>query len=769
MSDITISNCEKEPIHIPGLIQTFGILLCVDTPELKISQISNNVEQILGRTPSSFLGQSLKSLISVQDFESIQVQLSSDKEKTPFRQTFLLKKDNGTSDRWMGFVHYQDKKIILELEKHSEQNFEELFHATEASMAEIQSALSLQSLCESATREIQRLTGYDRVMLYKFDPVWNGEVIAESRSGTGVDSFLGHRFPGSDIPPQARAVFLSNWVRTIPDVDYTPIPIIPTLHPQTGHPLDLSQSFLRAVSPFHIQYLKNMNVRSTLTISLIKDGQLWGLIACHHSKPRLIAYDARATCQFMGKLISSQLDLKEKIEDTARIQKLHSLLASLEKSMNREDDQVKGLVNYSPNILDLFGTKDVSAALRIDDQWTLVGITPIIEQINRLADWLNIETRKTSQPLFYTHQLSRLFPEAKDYTAIASGIIAVSIPKTDRSFIIWFKPEVVQTVTWAGNPTKSIEKLADGTLKIEPRSSFESWKETVTSQSVAWTKPEIAVATDLRNSILSIDLRRQFNREQRVRAEAERISREKGDVLATVSHDLKNPLFSMDLIIQWFEKKYRDASHSELRSETFSKDIGSVVSNVKTSTRRMQRLINDLLDLAKIEEGTFSLDLKHSDVCSLVTEAVNLLQPQTLAKGITLKSICPSDIYRLLDEDRIMQVLSNLVANAIKFTPEGGQISVLVEVRGEELRVSVCDSGAGIPADHLPHVFDRFWQASETNKMGTGLGLAICKGIVEACGGNIWIESKLGRGTSVSFTLPGANKVKDFKNEFLTL
>jgi len=754
MTQLTITNCEKEQIHIPGLIQNFGLLVCVDTAELRIEQISENVEFFLGKSASSLLGESLTSLISLKEFEAVQTRLLLKKEDLPFRIPLTLKKFDETTESWMGFIHRHEKQFIIELERAVDVGGEPFFIKIENSISEIQSANSLRVLCEVSTREIQRLTEYDRVMIYRFDPDWNGEVIAESRSSHGLESFLGHRFPGSDIPPQARAVFLSNWIRMISDVDYVPVPIVPVLHHATGLPLNLGQAFLRAVSPIHIQYLKNMNVGGTLTISLIKDGSLWGLISCHHNTPKFINYDMRASCQFIGKLVSSQLGYKERITDTLELQRLQTIQSSLIKSMNREDDPVKGLLSDSSNLLGVVGSKDVSACIRIDGEWVLLGKTPTPTQIDRLVDWLQLHMTSTEEHAFHTDHLSSLFPEAESYCDVASGLLAVSIPKTDKNFIIWFRPEVLQTVTWAGNPKKHVEKLADGTFKIEPRLSFEAWKETVTSRSLPWRSVEIKAALELRNSILSIDLRRQFRLEQEARAEAERMSKEKGDVLSTVSHDLKNPLFSIDLIMEWFDKRYQHSDFSSLKSQAVLEDTRNVLSKIKVSTKRMQRLIEDLLDVAKIEGGTFSLDSKSKDVTIVIIDAVKLLTPHAQVKNITLETRTPPSCRRMVDEDRLVQVLSNLIGNSIKFTPSGGLITVSLDGRENDILVTVRDTGGGISPDHLPHVFDRFWQVLATRKMGTGLGLAICKGIVDTFGGKIWIESKLCEGTTVSFTLP---------------
>jgi chemotaxis family two-component system sensor kinase Cph1 len=748
--ELTVSNCEKEAIHIPGLIQPFGLLLCLSESGLRIDQVSSNVEKEIGRSVDSLLGQPLSTLISVRDIDAL-----------GSLQRFELKKGDGVIEPWSGVVHREGKNWIIELEKRafdssSESNY---ISRVEGIISEVRAAGTFKSLFDASVREVQRLTGYDRVMMYRFDSAWNGEVVAEARSGTGVESYLGHHFPATDIPPQARAVFLSNWIRMIPDVDYVPVPVVPALHPDTKAPLDMSLCFLRSVSPIHRQYLRHMDVRSTLTISLIDGEKLWGLIACHHSVPKLIGPDIRSICRFIGKLVSSQLHPKEQNQDFEYGAELAEANMSLVATMAKEEDLVLGLVNYTPNILALAGTRGIGAAIRIDNEWTLAGRTPSVQQIDELSHWLSERMGPSGTEgegeVFRTDRLSSLFPEASQYSDIASGLLAIQIPKAARCFVMWFKPEVLKTVTWAGNPRKNVEHMPDGSLKIEPRASFEGWKEVVRCQALPWKAVEIDAALKLKYSIVSIDLKRQFEKEKTARAKAERVSREKEELLATVSHDLKNPLAAIDLMMQLFEHKYEKADLGTISSARLLEEVTAAHTKVKSSTKRMRRLIHDLLDIAKIDESGFVLDLKQQDISELFSEVLNGLRPFAEEKNIQLnvrllEQACPA----MLDEDRVIQVLSNIVGNALKFTPAGGVITLAVEKCDQETVVAVEDSGVGISADHLPHVFDRFWQAQKTSSTGTGLGLAICKGIVEAHGGKIWIESTLGHGTKVSFSLP---------------
>jgi len=758
---ITASNCEKELIHIPGLIQPFGLLLCLNEQNLRIDQISSNILKETGRTAESLLGKHLSTLISVRDVEALEIFLKLEGPKFPIAQRFELKKGGGMIEAWHGFIHRQGKYWILELEKGTLEYSREAnyLNLPESSISEIQATRTLKSLFDFSVREVQRITGFNRVMMYRFDSAWNGEVVAEARSGTGVDSFFGHLFPASDIPAQARAVFLSNWLRMIPDVGYNPVPVVPTLHPDTNAPLDMSLSLLRSVSPLHIQYLQNMKVGSTLTISLIDGGNLWGIISCHHSIPKMITQDIRSACRFIGKLVSSRLSLKEQFEDIEYGRELTGVHASLVAAMAKEDDLVRGLVNYTPNIQAVAGASGAAVAVQTDGEWTLVGQTPSVQQIDKLSYWLSEQMIKITTggggEVFHTDKLSMRFPEASQYSNVASGLLAIQIPKADRCFIMWFKPEILKTVTWAGNPQKNVERMPDGSLKIEPRASFERWKEIVNRQASPWKSVEIDAALNLKHAIVDFDLKRQFQKEQIARTKAERVVREKEELLATVSHDLKSPLSAIDLRIQLFERKYTKMGVEVIDSTKLLEEIRASHSSIKSSTKRMERLIHDLLDIAKMEDSSFVLNLKSIEIEQLFREVLNIFRPFAEEKNIRIEfRLSPDVSTATLDEDRIIQALSNLVGNALKFTPNRGVITLAVENSEQQIIISVQDSGAGISADHLPHVFDRFWQVQATNAKGTGLGLAICKSIVEAHKGKIWIESILEHGTKIFFSLP---------------
>jgi light-regulated signal transduction histidine kinase (bacteriophytochrome) len=741
-----LSECEKEPIHIPGAVQPFGVLLTVARDGLLIENASENCLDHWGKPARDLIGVSLAELLSVSDAEKLGDYLSRSnlKEQNPI--SVVLPSGQGKShETWELSAHDYAGMLYLEMEppvrKEGQASAQPFHEQIRDSVQSLQRAGTLQELCECAAREVKAITGFNRVMLYRFDTDWHGEVIAEEIS-TGSDSYLGHRFPASDIPAQARAIFLQNWLRMIPDARYTPSRIYPGKHPVTGESLDLAQSTLRSVSPIHLAYLANMDVAASLTISLLDQGRLWGLIACHHEHPLRVDSDGRLGAQLIGQIVSSQLRIKESLEDLDYKRALKEVNASLLSYVKSEEDLTQGLVKFSPNLLDVASAPGAAAAIHYDGEWTLVGRTPTVEQIEELVTWL--ATQRGEESLFQTDSLSRCFPRAWEYKEVASGLLAISIPKSERNYLLWFRPEVIATVVWAGNPEKPVMQVA-GQTRLHPRNSFKSWKEIVQGKAVPWKTVEVEAVQELRHAILALDLEREYKKEQTARARAERLGREKEDMVMVVSHDLRTPLNIAHISFELLRR-------SDLAQEPA---LQSYIERGQIAIHNMEQLISGILDIAKIEAGTMQLDLQPENANELVHEVVEFSLPIASEKGVELvEKHAARNCLAYCERDRILQVLSNLVGNALKFTPEGGKVTVAIKKGEGETVFKISDTGRGIPQKDLANIFDRFWQAKQTNRLGTGLGLSIAKGIVEKHGGRIWVESKEGKGSNFYFSLP---------------
>ena len=360
---------------------------------------------------------------------------------------------------------------------------------------------SVEELCQVVTQELCSLTGYDRIMVYQFDEEWNGAVIAE-HCVEGLEPYLGLHYPASDIPAQARAMFLLNGLRVIPDAQYQPVPLFPTAHPGTGQPLDLSRAHLRSVSPIHLEYLRNMGVGASLTISLVVDGKLWGLIACHHRSPRFLSPALREVCELFGQMVSMQLTERLQAagqEGGGTIERSAASPGRARPAVRLDHPGTAGGRKRSAGV-DQRARRDSLARRR--------GVADRRDPSARI-DCGNCSSglrMRPPIPIFFTDCLPKRFPGAEAYADVASGMLALALSRAPDVYILWFRPEVISTVDWAGDPDKSIEPVGnDG--RIHPRRSFARWKKSVRHRSLPWLKGEIE-AVDQLQTILQAQLAR---------------------------------------------------------------------------------------------------------------------------------------------------------------------------------------------------------------------------------------------------------------------
>lgn len=734
-----LANCADEPIRFPGAIQPHGVLLTLSEPELRIVQVSANVASLFNHQPEALLGQPLDTLLGTQPTDVVRQMAGQPSfiDAPPLYVTL-----NG--GQFEGLLHRHQGVLVLEFEPHSEHFQPKSQNGRTSNLGKmlqrLQSAKTLQALYEISVSEIQAMTGYDRVLIYRFEEEGHGQVIAEA-SAPSMELFNGLFFPASDIPQQARELYRTNWLRIIPNADYEPVPLLPKLRPDTGQPLDLSFATLRSVSPIHCQYMKNMGVLSSMSISLMKGDKLWGLISCGNREPLHVPNDLRTTCQTIGQVLSLQISAMEALDISRQREEKVDALGVLNQAMSNSSDAVfDGLAQCPQVLMDLVQAGGV--AIIEGQQLHRYGNCPEPEQIRALHKWL----KDTGQPVFASHHLSAVYPSAADYQAVASGVMAMSLPKPVDNGVLWFRPEVKENIQWSGDPKKplALEKSDTG-LRLRPRTSFEIWKVEMAGISTKWSPGDRFAANDLRRSALENDLARQVLREQQA-------VRARDELVAVVSHDLRNPMTVISMLCGMMQKAFSsDGTHTSRR-------ISSAIDTMQQAAGRMNVLLEDLLDTSKIEAGRYTVRPVPLDVSQIFEEAYSLLAPLALEKGVDLSFNAEPGLQINADPERLFQVLSNLIGNAIKFTPRQGIIGISAMSNDEEIVFSVRDSGEGIAPDQLPHVFDRYWTLTENNPTGSGLGLYITQGIVKAHGGRIEAQSELGRGSEFRFTVPKAPK-----------
>jgi PAS domain S-box-containing protein len=505
----TLEKCDYEPVQTPGCIQSWGVLLALRPDDLTILQVSENTAEWLGVDPGQLLGTPVQSWLGMDLAGTIQAALKEESPKIFPTFLFTLEPDRcGNSRRLHAFLHLSGGIAILELEDADEPNDAGLkpnyYALVQKSLHRFQSSVTLDQLAQVVTEEVQRESGLDRVMVYYFHADASGEVMAETKRND-LGSWLGFRYPADDIPRPAREIFKKIWSRPLPDAKGALIEIVPLLNPDTQAPLEMTYCSLRGASVMYTEYLQNMGVAATLTMPIVSNGELWGLIACHHYTPRRLPYRVRAACEFLAQAASQQLRVVEEREESAYRNKLEEANYGLISTMTFEPTAS----TFSQSTLDFLNALDVGGvAIFTRDRWQTIGTCPNESQLIPLGRWLTDQPGLNAErkPAYATDALSSVFPPATDYASIGSGILAIRFSTSPTDLIIWFKPETLQTFIWAGNPNEL--PVVSGPLgpRLTPRKSFELWRDTVSSRSLPWKRAEIESVVNLRHSIMLLAL-----------------------------------------------------------------------------------------------------------------------------------------------------------------------------------------------------------------------------------------------------------------------
>jgi chemotaxis family two-component system sensor kinase Cph1 len=493
---VNLESCAREPIHIPGAIQPHGLLFVLREPDLTILQVSDNVPAALNLPIDAILNHPLSSIFDSAQRDRVQFALDSLEPRDNNPVDLQLQTHNGMGPL-DGFVHHHGGFSFLELEPAAvayNARFLEFYKTISRITTRLHTAPTLPALLDIAAAGIREMTGFDRVLIYRFAENFEGEVVAEAKA-TGLDPFLGLWFPASDIPEQARRLYTLNPVRSIMDAAYQPAYLLPVLNPDTGRPTDLSFAGLRSVSPIHCEYLINMGVTASMSVSILREGRLWGLVSCHHNTPRMVPYEMRKACTFVGQVISTEIARRESELETAYFSRITLTQARFLELMASAPDPLLGLIHASPTLLDFIPCDGV--AIVASGKADMLGFTPGYLDVLNLVDRLQDSGVPST---FHTTSLKNHFPITEALRATASGLIALQVERDPATYILFFRPEVSATVTWGGNPEKPVIPTDDG-FRLSPRKSFEKWTEEVSGRSLPWTPLEIRGATDLRNLI----------------------------------------------------------------------------------------------------------------------------------------------------------------------------------------------------------------------------------------------------------------------------
>lgn len=495
--DVDLTNCDREPIHLLGGVQSYGCLIATSS-DFMINHVSANVEDLLGMDPEIAIGARLVDLLPGETIHDLRSKLQGLNAETTTARLFGYDvQDNGVL--FDISVHVVGQKYVFEFEPKPETNNRDEMSLVQPLVARVRRTPDIAKACNQAAMAIQALSGFDRVMVYKFDEDGAGEVIAEKRR-SHMEPFLGLRYPASDIPKQARALYLRSVLRLIADVDGPASPVLPPTDVH-GAPLDLSLSVTRAVSPIHLEYLRNMGVAASLSVSIIKGGELWGLFACHHETPRHIDFETRTAIELFGQFFSYELVQKIDIEARFESSNKRQLHDNLMVQLSGGSDLINGFDTVAGELANLIANDGI--AIYSDGRYAAVGSTPNGQEFQKLARFLN--TAPAGQ-VFSTHHLSALYPDAEEFTEGVAGLMAVPISRTPRDYIVFFRREIAKSVRWAGNPNKPVEFGKNG-ARLTPRKSFEAWNEVVRNTSAKWSESEKHTGEALRISLIEIVLK----------------------------------------------------------------------------------------------------------------------------------------------------------------------------------------------------------------------------------------------------------------------
>jgi light-regulated signal transduction histidine kinase (bacteriophytochrome) len=442
----TLNNSDCEIIYAAS-IQPHGILLVLESPVLKILQVSNNTFEDLGIYPEELLGKFLHEFVETEEIEAIEKALF---EKNHHSKGIRLSfKTQNRQSFFEGTLHHSSSALIVEIESVVSPKASDCFnsyHLVQEPIDKIHRTPNLQVLCQTAVEEVRRMIGFDRAIVYQFDATGAGEVVAEDKVES-LAPLLGLHYPAGDIPAQARNLFNMNLIRFIPDINCQPVELIPDCNPLTGRPLELGGSLLRTVSPCHVQYLKNMNVGASMTLTLIKDKKLWGLLACHHPTRKYVNYETRTACELLAKFVNLELSYKQDSEDREYASYLKEICHKFVTKISQEHCFVEGLLKSRDELLALVGA--TGGVVCANENLTAIGKTPELVEIEKLIAWVKTQI---NNDIFHTDSLSKLYPPSEKFKEVASGLLVLAMSEMQNYYILWFRPEAIQTVNWAGQP-----------------------------------------------------------------------------------------------------------------------------------------------------------------------------------------------------------------------------------------------------------------------------------------------------------------------------
>ncbi len=752
--------CAQEPIHTPGFIQPHGAVLAIrPSGGWTVVAASRNLAQLLGAASiaGGTAGRSISSVLGTDFADAVRQRFQDGRLRgyAPWQSTLVLA---GAAQAFDVAVHAHDGLVLVELEHASAQEDA----AALTSVRQLREAIAdlrgtrseLEALARAAVRGVRLLTGYERVLIYRFDADWNGQVITEDKAADWEQSLEGLHFPASDIPAQARELYRRSPMRWIPDRDAVPVPFdIGTAWDAASKALppprtiDLSFALLRSMSPVHLQFHRNMGVNGSMSLSILLDERLWGLMVCHHRQPYYPSPGQRTAAAALTDAFALRIASAERTDTEQARREGLARLSALLAHMAGAEVVTAALTTGSVTVGSLFAS--TGAAVAYDGILSFIGHAPPEADVRDLAAWLR--TQDGPGTLFQTDNLAAAYPPWK-HRAIASGLLAVFLSADRSDMLLWFRPEEPQLVNWGGSPHKDV---ADGSSPL-PRLSFERWVETRHSFAKPWAEWELEMAETLRHGITEVMLRglrriAELHDKLRQSQKMEAV----GQLTGGIAHDFNNLLAGILGSLELTQARVAQGRFGE---------VDRYIGTAKASANRAASLVHRLLAFSRRQ----TLDPKTVDVNRLTTSMEELIR-RTVGPSIHVETVMSGGLWKTLcDANQLENALLNLAINARDAMPEGGRLTIeAANVRlddayasrhhdveaGQYVAVSVTDTGSGMAPDVIAHVFEPFFTTKPTGQ-GTGLGLSMVYGFTKQSNGHARIYSEAGRGTTVRLYLP---------------
>lgn len=733
---VDLSNCDKEPIHIIGRIQPHGLLMVIDRKSFSIEQVSANIADFVPDTEyQQWLGSSIFDFLP--------------KKSRSWFETVFLATGNGIIElgkrQFYGFNHISEDKIVLECEPYSNSSEQERLQQLEqlsllkSQMNQLEDPFRIADLL---AKEMQQYLDYDRVNVIRFDRNWNSEVIGESLKGN-VDAFLGHRFPASDIPQVARNLLLRKTIRQIPDVKGKAVDILPYINPSSGTPTNILRSELRNPSEIHLEYLSNMEVRSTISFSIIAKDRLWGLVTCHNYKPVFIEAWKRRVCFLMTQSLASEIAFTQKSADLKTLKQLTQKRLTLVEALEKHGDLVSGLHRVQLHSL-LTNGPHGGAAIVLNQALYTYGVTPSEAEIENIIHWLGAHN---DEKVFHTRSLWKVFPEATMYKDQACGLLALEISKYNQEYLLFFKPEIPRVRVWAGEPEKPELKEGD---YIHPRKSFEKWEEVVRGKSDKWSKNELDVAKTFVKDLTAFQLRdqavslKQLNSQlkmtaQRLQAQNSQLE----DFSLIMAHNLRGPMNNILLLHEYYQEE-----PTEENSQFLLQKIPAIVENMITTMNDLNKLMDTRLEDEVPSEEVGLAELIQREWENLQTEEIQAAGAKLVA-DLKVPYVYLPKVYA-------ESILHNFISNALKYrsSERRARIEVKTWEEAEDICLAVGDNGLGMDLNVVGDKLFGLYKTFHFHKQAKGMGLYLTKMQVEALGGKIRVESEPDKGTRFIVCFP---------------